>query len=339
MNIHHTLICFFLMLQDVKTGLINAETRIYTGTEGGNIKVSCSFFLHGNTKILCKDKCEKKEDILLETTEDRAERGRYRIEYKRGAFTERATLYVSITQLNMSDSGRYWCGLERFGPDGHDEFEIRVIEASTTSKPNLTLRPLSTSLPPSSTSSTLTTTTQSSGSSVGSPTHSSASETNNQPETSPADSAVQLYVGLVLVFMITVLSVAVLIFCRNRASKPRGPPLETAYAKVTKDDRVYEEVREENGQSRAPPVEVFTVYACTKYTKPNAVETTDDYSLAEDSEVTYSNLHFPNAAATLLHRAPSGNADNGVYSVPRVEVNSASHANDASTLYSTVTLH
>ncbi|XP_022619052.1 uncharacterized protein LOC111235037 isoform X3 [Seriola dumerili] len=317
MNIHHTLICFFLMLQDVKTGLINAETRIYTGTEGGNIKVSCSFFLHGNTKILCKDKCEKKEDILLETTEDRAERGRYRIEYKRGAFTERATLYVSITQLNMSDSGRYWCGLERFGPDGHDEFEIRVIEASTTSKPNLTLRPLSTSLPPSSTSSTLTTTTQSSGSSVGSPTHSSASETNNQPETSPADS---------------------------------GPPLETAYAKVTKDDRVYEEVREENGQSRAPPVEVFTVYACTKYTKPNAVETTDDYSLvsataamsrnqAEDSEVTYSNLHFPNAAATLLHRAPSGNADNGVYSVPRVEVNSASHANDASTLYSTVTLH
>ncbi|XP_056240654.1 CMRF35-like molecule 5 isoform X3 [Seriola aureovittata] len=299
MNVHHTLICFFLMLQDVKTGLINAE-RPYTGTEGGNITVSCSFILNGNTKIFCKDKCEKKEDILLETTEDRAERGRYRIEYERGAVTERATLNVSITQLSMSDSGQYWCGLKRFGPDGYEEFEIRVIEASTTSKPNLTLRPLSTSLPPSS---TLTTTTQSSGSSVGSSTHSSASETTNQPETSPAGS---------------------------------GPPSETEYAKVTKDDRVYEEVREENRQSRAPPVEVFTVYACTKYTKPNAVETTDDYSLvtaaaatsqnqAEDGEVTYSNLHFPNDAAHV------GNADNGVYSV--------SHAKDASALYSTLALH
>ncbi|XP_056240653.1 uncharacterized protein LOC130174640 isoform X2 [Seriola aureovittata] len=275
----------------------------------------------------------EKKDILLETTEDRAARGRYRIEYERGGVTERSTLYVSITQLSMSDSGRYWCRLERILLDGYKEFEIRVIEASTTSKPNLTLRPLSTSLPPSS---TLTTTTQSSGSSVGSSTHSSASETTNQPETSPAGSAVQLYVGLVLVFMITVLSVAVLIFCRNRASKPRGPPSETEYAKVTKDDRVYEEVREENRQSRAPPVEVFTVYACTKYTKPNAVETTDDYSLvtaaaatsqnqAEDGEVTYSNLHFPNDAAHV------GNADNGVYSV--------SHAKDASALYSTLALH
>uniref|UniRef100_A0A3B4WFV4 Immunoglobulin V-set domain-containing protein n=1 Tax=Seriola lalandi dorsalis TaxID=1841481 RepID=A0A3B4WFV4_SERLL len=90
-------------------------------TEGGNITVSCSFILNGNTKIFCKDTCEKKEDILLETTEDRAERGRYRIEYERGAVTERATLYVSITQLSMSDSGQYWCGLKRILLDGYKD--------------------------------------------------------------------------------------------------------------------------------------------------------------------------------------------------------------------------
>ncbi|XP_022619149.1 CMRF35-like molecule 5 [Seriola dumerili] len=197
MEVHHTLICFFLMLQDVKTGLINAETRIYTGTEGGNIKVSCSFLFHGNTKIFCKDKCEKKEDILLETTSDRAERGRYRIEYERGAFTERATLYVSITQLNMSDSGRYWCGLERFGPYGHDEFEIRVIEASTTSKPNLTLRPSSTSLPPSSTPSAAT----------------------NQPETSPAGFFLVLVVCIPVLMVVVPLAVVLLLLLYKKKMK------------------------------------------------------------------------------------------------------------------------
>ncbi|XP_056241250.1 uncharacterized protein LOC130175015 [Seriola aureovittata] len=200
MRVHHTLICcLFLMLQDVKTGLINAERRVYTGTEGGDITVSCSFILNGNTKIFCKDTCEKKEDILLETTEDRAERSRYRIEYERGGVIERKTLYVSITQLSMSDSGRYWCRLKRIGPDGYEEFEIRVIEASTPSKPNLTLRPLSTSLPSSSTPSAAT----------------------NQLETSPAG------FSLVLVGCVVVVLLAVVLLLLNKKKMKDSCGLKT----------------------------------------------------------------------------------------------------------------
>lgn len=46
--------------------------------------------------------------------------------------------------------------------------------------------------------------------------------------------------------------------------------------------RVYEEIPEVDTQSTSPPVEVSTVYSSAKYTKPNGVETTDEYSLATD---------------------------------------------------------
>ena len=41
---------------------------------------------------------------------------------------------------------------------------------------------------------------------------------------------------------------------------------------------MYEEIREDR-QSTSPPVEVSTVYTYAKYTKPDGVETTEEYSL------------------------------------------------------------
>ncbi|KAF1389964.1 hypothetical protein PFLUV_G00053150 [Perca fluviatilis] len=160
-----------------------------------------------------------------------------------------------------------------------------------------------------------------------------------------------LYVGLTLVLFFIMLSVALLIFCRKRARKPKEPPLETEYSNVTEANRVYEEIREDR-QSTSPPVEVSTVYTYAKYTKPDGAETTEEYSLVtaptsqkktEDdwSDLTYSELDLPNGTAASLHSAPCGDPDNVVYSVPRLEASSAgSHAQDASPpLYSTVTLH
>ncbi|XP_071333562.1 uncharacterized protein [Trachinotus anak] len=350
MKVHHTLICFFLTLQDVETKVFNAGRGVLTGTEGGNITVKCSFNFSGRKKFFCKEEC-RKQGILIETEGVRSQRGRYSIEYEEGFFPAKSTLvYVTITQLNKSDSGRYSCGLERtLGPDGYKEFKITVVDAPTISKPKSTLRPLPTSLPSSSTP---TTTTQSLSSSVGSSSFSSAPETTKQPEASPGGSVV-LYAGLILAFMIIVLSVTVLIFCRNRNRKSTEPPEETVYANVTKDNRVYEDIREEERRSRAPPVEMSVVYTCPKYTKPNKVETTDDYSLAtataamsrnktEDnsSKVTYSDVRFLNSAASSPHSAPPAHADAVVYSVPRVGMSPASQATDtSSSLYSTVALH
>ncbi|XP_044066035.1 uncharacterized protein LOC122882584 isoform X3 [Siniperca chuatsi] len=311
MKVGHTLICFFfLTLRDGNTGLINAEIPVHTGTEGGNITVGCSFFLSGSRKIFCKEECEGK-DILVETTGDRAQSGRYSIEYE-GAILSSERMFVSITKLTKSDSGRYRCILDRWIKDSSEEFEIRVTDAPITSKPNWTLRPFSTSVPSASTLKT----TQSLRSGSGSSTPSSASTLKTTQPTAAE------------------------------------PPAESEYATVTKPNRVYEEIREEDRQSRAPPVEISTLYTYAKYTKPNGVEPTDDYSLAtaassqkktedDSSNLTSSQVDFSNRTAASLHSAPCGDADNTVYSVPRVEASSGgSHAEDASPpLYSTVTLH
>lgn len=117
------------VLCDGNIGLVNANTQLIC-TEGSSVIVACHFTLSGRRKFLCKDEC-KEEDILIETEGDTAQSGRYSILYKTGTYfpVSSTVLYVSITQLTRSDSGRYRCGLERsFLPDSYWAFEIRVTE-------------------------------------------------------------------------------------------------------------------------------------------------------------------------------------------------------------------
>ncbi|XP_018516966.1 uncharacterized protein LOC108873276 isoform X1 [Lates calcarifer] len=79
----------------------------------------------GTTKIFCKNKCEP-GNILIETTEDTAQRGRYSIRYKE---TNVALLSVTFTNLTKSDSGLYSCGLIR---TQLVQFEIIVRDALLT---------------------------------------------------------------------------------------------------------------------------------------------------------------------------------------------------------------
>ncbi|KAM8755176.1 uncharacterized protein AB9X84_011727 isoform 1-T1 [Acanthopagrus schlegelii] len=361
MKVHQMLICIFILsLQDGNTGLINAET--ITVTEGGNITHACPFFfsVFDKRKIFCKEGCEEK-DILVETTGDRAQRGRYSIEWKTTGLLS-SLLYVSITNLTKSDSGRYTCRMDR-GYLSNKEFEIRVEDAPITepNRPFSTCPPSvpSTSTPPTTQSSNFVpgipstsalTTTQSSNVVPRSSTPSSAStDTSSQSGQSNRTAGVQLYVCLALLFMVVMLSVAVVIFCRGRASKPKGKPVETEYADVTQASPEYEEIREDRERSSSP-VEISTVYTCAKYVKPNAEDTKDNSSLVngdtcenktevDSNKLTYSEVDFSNRTAASLSSAPCGDADNVVYSVPRGARSDGSHGGDASPpLYSTVTL-
>ncbi|XP_063740450.1 uncharacterized protein LOC134864994 isoform X2 [Eleginops maclovinus] len=254
MNACHTLICFlFLTLQDGNGGLINAENLDRTGTEGGDITVRCSFSFSGYRRLFCKGRCEE-GNILVETTDDTAQRGRYSIRYEEGFYPAYSTiLYVSITKLTKSDAGWYQCGLDRslHTSNTYKDFRITVKEAPTSSKPEVTLRPFPTSV---RSASSLTST-----QSLSSVPSSASPERTMQPQTVPTASdgpGVVLFVRLFLVVVIIVISASVLIFCKRRARKPRETAEEAEYVNVTEANRVCEEVREEVRGSRSPPAEM-----------------------------------------------------------------------------------
>ncbi|XP_033987665.1 uncharacterized protein LOC117483432 isoform X2 [Trematomus bernacchii] len=269
MNARHSLICFFfLTLRDGNSGLTNAKILDRTETEGENISVGCSFSFSGGRKMFCKGKCEE-GNILVETTGDSAQRGRYSIRYLEGSFPVLPTiLYVSITELTKSDAGRYQCGMDRSGslPNSYRDILITVTDAPTSSKPEVTPRPFPTSSPSAS---TLTTTQR-----LSFVPSSASPERTTQPQqgqTVLACHGVVLYVRLTLVVMFLVLSASVLIFCRKRARKPRETADEAEYVNVTEADREREEVREEDRGSRSPPIEmsVLSTSHCRHFSEDN----------------------------------------------------------------------
>ncbi|XP_062283202.1 macrophage mannose receptor 1-like [Scomber scombrus] len=100
-------------------------TEQFAETEGGNVTRVCNAAVYGSMKFFCKDECKKEEDILVETAENRALNGRYSIKYIEGS-----GMYVTITQLEKSDTGRYKCGYGRaLSPDSFDWFPIIVVDA------------------------------------------------------------------------------------------------------------------------------------------------------------------------------------------------------------------
>ncbi|KAL3974985.1 hypothetical protein ACER0C_023611 [Sarotherodon galilaeus] len=212
MKVCHTLISFiFLTLQ----GVVGAVIPIRTGMEGGTITVGCSFTLSGSRKLFCKEKCEK-GNILIETTDDSAQSGRYSIKYIEGFFLIYTVVYVSITKLEKSDSGRYRCSLDRTPSDRLSlnwDFEIVVTEASTTFKTKSPVKPISSSAhlssppPPPTWSFT-------SGSTLP---LSAFSESTKQPKTSLASSGILLPVVIIVVLVIFLLPVVLLLIYKKKA--------------------------------------------------------------------------------------------------------------------------
>ncbi|KAM9751752.1 polymeric immunoglobulin receptor-like [Menidia menidia] len=189
--------------------LVVAEALLYESLEepfsieaGSSLTVGCNFKVSGNKKF-CRGDCLDGGEILVQTDGVRAEKGRYRIGFVDGRFAG-GVLYVSITQLNQSDSGRYRCYLDRIGPDGSTDFSIQVSAAPTAYK--------STYVPAISTPTATHSWSSSSGSSK--PTASSHSAEPPQQE-GAASKDMLLLVGLALAFVVFLFSVALLVFCRR----------------------------------------------------------------------------------------------------------------------------
>lgn len=109
---------FSAVLCDGNTGLIQA--MIIKKTEGEDFRDSFRVNWAGSSRLyLCRNDCNK-EDILLETPGNRARSGRYTIRYD-------GELYVTITELTQSDTGRYRFGVSNSSlPGSYKEFELSI---------------------------------------------------------------------------------------------------------------------------------------------------------------------------------------------------------------------
>lgn len=107
-------------LFDKNTHLINAQ---YTKVEGEEFRIKLDHEVPaGSRKYICRNDTEK-EDILIETTENRAESGRYIIRYD----ISDKKVHAVIKELTQSDSGRYKIGVSNSSSQNlFQEVELKV---------------------------------------------------------------------------------------------------------------------------------------------------------------------------------------------------------------------
>ncbi|KAM9751497.1 uncharacterized protein ACNS7B_008323 [Menidia menidia] len=290
---------------------------------GSSLTVGCTFKVSGNKKF-CRGGCFDGGEILVQTDGVRAEKGRYRIGFVDGSFLG-GVLYVSITQLTQSDSGRYICYMQRPGFDGSTEFSIQVSAVPTAYKP--------TDIPATSTP----TATQSWSTSSGSSKPPASSHSAEPPQQEGAASKdMLLLVGLALAFVVFLFSVALLVFCRRRSvTPPKDRCEQTEYESINEDDR--------GNQQTTSPVHISTIYSCASFTN---LQGADDYSLlsahsaqpeaaAGTPKPIYAAVDLSSRGPHPTVRAPSGDPD-VVYSVPRLRGGSAPRRASDECLYSNV---
>ncbi|XP_031667376.1 CMRF35-like molecule 1 [Oncorhynchus kisutch] len=253
MKIIHLISCCLLSaLCVVESAGINV-----TGVVGRQVKINCSYsWAEDNDKYFCKESCSK-NDILIQSDGKQNYKNKDRFSILNtinGVFT------VTITKLEKSDSGKYWCGVNRLLKDTYTEVHLKVTDAPPTSTPSpVTSRPhvsttlpnLSTTLPNlSTTSSNLFTTFLASGDISG---HSSSR------------AGLMVWTSAGLVVMVTVLGLVLLLFYRQRRGTRRTPPppvsSNTQPDPAGEVDCVYEEIREADRQTDTLPLVISSVYS------------------------------------------------------------------------------
>ncbi|XP_031418293.1 CMRF35-like molecule 5 [Clupea harengus] len=180
------------------------ESDIITVREGQDAKIKCSYrSAYGNIKYFCKDPCTE-TDILFKSDWYQSLPKRFSLVDHGSSFT------VTISKVRSTDSGLYYCGVERFFKDKFNEITLEVITAVPSTTPGPT------SHRPSKTTAKSTR-----------PEHTSlrpSEQTTVHREQDGAGGVVYICAGLAAVVFLLVLCLFMLYTQRTRGRKSLDPP-------------------------------------------------------------------------------------------------------------------
>uniref|UniRef100_A0A3Q1BNY6 Immunoglobulin domain-containing protein n=1 Tax=Amphiprion ocellaris TaxID=80972 RepID=A0A3Q1BNY6_AMPOC len=117
--------CFFLL---AALTIVEVKTLDIVGHVGKNVTVECSDWnvwtnVNFNVKYLCESPCSEDKHIII-----KAEYGQTKNNNRIELTNRENGLFVTFTNLTMSDSRKYYCGVERYGHDSFIEVNLKVID-------------------------------------------------------------------------------------------------------------------------------------------------------------------------------------------------------------------
>lgn len=124
----HSLKTFLLLLfLLVALNIVEMMTLNVQGEIGGDVSFTCSdwntwFSVNTNKKYLCKSPCSKTKHIIITAAPGKTEFGNRVILNNKGN-----DLLVTFNNLELADSKKYYCGVERRGYDPLIEVNLKVV--------------------------------------------------------------------------------------------------------------------------------------------------------------------------------------------------------------------
>uniref|UniRef100_A0A3B4CBC2 Immunoglobulin domain-containing protein n=1 Tax=Pygocentrus nattereri TaxID=42514 RepID=A0A3B4CBC2_PYGNA len=115
-------ISVFLCIFFTKAAVAGSDVTL-SGQVGRSVRIKCSHqFAVTNAKYFCRDPCTD-QHILIKSGQPPT--GKYKLkDLGKGVFT------VTIADLQKSDTGTYWCGVERYMKDTYRKVLLTVTDGN-----------------------------------------------------------------------------------------------------------------------------------------------------------------------------------------------------------------
>ncbi|KAL6482060.1 hypothetical protein MHYP_G00101400 [Metynnis hypsauchen] len=213
-------VVIWILLSEVA---VEASGIRVSGHVGGVVKFLCSYhFADTNTKYFCRDPCTGKKHILIKSGQSPT--GRYRLED-----TGNGVVTVTITDLQKSDTGTYWCGVDRYVKDTYHKVLLTVRDAPSTHKHPPKATPTAAAVR-TVRSKFFTSSSSTTSSSAPKPTLSAQHSLN---VSSPASGTLwYTAAGLVAMVIVFGLCLIVLFKCKRATSEIKDPCVDIVYAEI-----------------------------------------------------------------------------------------------------------